>query len=134
MKITMENIKEYIKLLKEIPYYPVDNKSTLFFEIDTGVVVDSGDFVMELKNNNSGAAGTLRPGLVLNISTNEKGKVFADVFLAYAQIEYSPEFSLSSYLNLVRNTGKVGKNSREKLTSLECRLVKNDYIMAKFEI
>lgn len=130
----MNEMKEYIKLLKEIPYRPIREKSTLFFEIDTGKTTDTGDFVMETKQNDSGASGLVHPGLILSVQETEKGKVFTDVSLAYAQIEYSPKFNLDSYLDLVKNTGKVSDKVRNKLTSLECLLVKKDYIIAEFEI
>ena len=134
MKISMDNIKRYIKMLKELPYLPVDSKSTLFFEIDTGKTVDTGDFVMEMKTTDAGAAALVRPGLMLSLDITEKGKPFTNVYLAYAQIEYSPKFNLGSYLDLVKSIGKVSKGTREDLTQLDCLLIKQDYILAKFEI
>ena len=131
MKVTMDKIKEYSKLLSSIDYLPINEKSRIFFDLDTGRTVENGSFVMEVKNQEYGANALAKPGLVLSMEANEKGKTHTEVHLAYAQIEYAPKFDIGSFLDLV---GGVSKNNKAKITELDCLLVKNDYILAEFEL
>lgn len=134
MNITMKDMKKYIKLLQNIPYYPLHDKSTIFFEIDTGKTVDNGGFIMEIKQTESGAKALVRPGLILSAYETEKGKHFTQVSLAYAAIDYSPEFNLDSYLDLIAGKGSISKKDRDILTTLDAKLVKMNDILAEFEL
>lgn len=134
MLITINEMKKYIKLLRNIPYYPLTEKSTIFFEISVDKTVENGGFVRDVRQNNDGAAGTLKPGLILSAEKNDKGKYITQVSLAYAQVEYSPEFDMGTYLDLIADRGSVSKKDRDLLTALDAKLVKSEYIYAEFEI
>lgn len=132
MKIALDEIKSYKKILMDVPYSPIGEKSKIFFELDTGRTVDTGSFVMEVKNQEQGACSLIKPGIVVSYETDNKGKQRTVANLAYAQTEYSPKFDIGSYIDIIG--GKLSKSNREKLTSLDCLLVKKDYILAEFEL
>lgn len=133
MKIKRDEINQYIKYLKDIPFKPLGKEvSTIFFEIDTGKMVENDGFILEIKDSNeAGSKALVKPGLMLSCKDTGK-KLVTEVSLAYAQTDYCPKFNLDAYLDLTN--ASISRKERDILTNLDVLLVKKDYILGEFEI
>jgi len=130
MKIKLEELNKYIKQLSNIPYVPLKDKFTIFFEIDTTKVVDREGFVLDMKEKESTTI-VAKPGLILSCDTTGK-KPRTVVSLGYANITYSPKFNLESYFDILGV--KMPTKERKMLTDLDALLIKDEYILGEFEL
>ena len=125
MKIKKEDIRKFIKVFKDIPYYPVGDRNDLIvFPIDNTKVVENNGFELQIKGNNNGVAKDPEPIIIL---MKEKDAVLGTI--GYAELTYGRRFSIKDYVSLMG--GKITKGIAE-LDEYECYLLQEDYIFAMF--
>lgn len=127
-RIKKEEIKKAVKLLKEIKTNTVRSKAELFFPIDTNRQEDFDGFELTVKHTGMASKKVQTPGLILY--KDDQGK--PGVMLAYADVDYSPQFDMIQHLEILDE--KIGKDLRSFLIENECLLVKEDYISGYFNL
>lgn len=128
-RLTKEELKKFIKNAKKIKLEQTLKKSYIFFPIEMERTEEVDGFSLTIKPNLvAGSKMEHTPGIIL-VPTQEE---CADVNLAYANLNYSPDFDLVQYMELVDCT--CSKDFKEMISELDCKLVASEYISISFEI
>lgn len=127
-RIKKDELKKAIKTLKEIKLNTISKKAHIFFPIDTERQEDFDGLELTIKHKGVASKKVQTPGLV--ISKDEQDKTM--IVLAYADIDYSPEFDMIQHLEILDM--RISKDLRAFLIENECLLIKEDYISGYFSL
>ena len=131
MKIEIKDIKSTARVLKELKFSPLIDRSELFFPISTAAEKEFDGLTMSTKQTAS--RSVLIPGLILTEVFDEKNnKSYMDVKIAYADSRFCPEFDPVQFADILGQN--LSRKTREFLDDKECYLVEKEYIKAVYKL
>ena len=126
MVIQKDEIKDVVKILKNVNFYPVGGEHSIVFPIDNSKKEDFDGIELTTKDKGTGINKKPIPCLILSESDT------MPVVLGYCDISYSRPFDFIEYTELVDY--KLSKNEKKVLTDKDCYVVNKENLLIAFEL
>lgn len=131
MKIERKDIKATVKLLKEIKYNPIGQRSSIVFPINAEKTKDVDGIDLSLVDNKFGSEKMPDPCIILEVEETEKGNK-TDISFGYCDLTYARKFDITTYCKIVGC--RMSTKNEEILEGLDCHLVADQNILIKFNV